>query len=358
MERNICRKKTFLVCSLLFCLWAFFAVLFFPCDNVYAVDGSGTLHTFNNWNSYFDNGWHFNYNDGVVSLPYTILNSSNQSNKSLSWSRLDVNWGQADYLGSTNNIYNTINFKFVFRESSTESWVISEPTFSPSLGVRISDGSTKQGSCVSSVNVSDLEITCSVVLENHTVATGINFVTGPSSSSTDVLINIPRTSNTSMKVVVSVSYSFTGASDPNTALLQQQNVLQQETNEHLTEINNTINNIYDNQKEEYEEQSSDLQSDINGNVDLINLQTRTTNIISIIDQFLGVVSHPTKTDCIIDVDLSNYSGGGHNNVDLCHLSPPVLLVDVLNVVLVMFVVGLALMMVYFIIHLYERLTSN
>lgn len=359
MERNLCQKKTLKVCLSLFCCLLLSLVFsFFSVNKAYAVDGSGYLSTFDTYTSYFDQSWHYNHHDGVVSLPYNLLSASNVSDKALSWWRNDVNWTSSDYVGSTNNIYNTITFKFTHTAYTTGTWAINQSSFSPSLGVRISDGSTKQGTCSSSVQSSELIITCSVVLENHTVATGINFVTGPSYQVADTLITIPRTTNSFRVVEQRVYYSYTGASDPNTALLQQQNALQQEANETLIEINNSINNYAENQRQQDQQTADDMVDDIETNTDISAIENKTTSILSLLGDVITAITSPTAGNCIIPFDISNYAGGTSTNVDLCHLSPPAGITNVLNIIFVVFVIFIAVSAVKAIFALYKEATTN
>lgn len=111
-------------------------------------------------------------------------------------------------------------------------------------------------------------------------------------------------------------------------------------------------------EENFEDTSSDVQDGINDNQDISNISTKTTNLLSIITGFVNAISSPVGSTCILPIDLRNYRGAALYDVDLCHLSPPAGITNVLNVAFLFFVLALAVSAVRMIIQLYNEVTRN
>lgn len=125
------------------------------------------------------------------------------------------------------------------------------------------------------------------------------------------------------------------------------------------DIEEAVKNANDAEKQQTQQDAQDVQSDIENNQDLADIANSTTNFIDILSIFLDAVSNPKKsTNCILPIDLSNYQGASRYDVDLCHLSPPSGITSILDVVFVIFILGLAISAVRMIFSLYKEVINT
>lgn len=362
MERNLCQKKTLKVCFSLFCcLLLSLAFSFFSVSKAYAIDGSGSFSVVENWNSYLDGTWHYNTSDGAVGIPHVLISRSGSQYKALSWFRYRLNLSSGSYIGDTDNLYNSVVLEFRHQNMySNAGWNISNSTYSPTITFTLSDNSTKVGTCTSQVrgNLNQyLYITCGVVAENHNQIKAFDFNTGYQQS-TDQLTYIPSGSGVANVTLDWINYSYSGSTDPNTALLQLQNSLIEEQNEKIDNIFNFLENQTENQRQQDQNTADDVVDDVEGDANITAIENKTTSIIGLFSSLLTALSSPTAGNCVIPFDLTNYSGGTLNNVDLCHLSPPSGITNVLNIVFISFVIFMAISAVKLIFKLYSEVTTN
>lgn len=112
------------------------------------------------------------------------------------------------------------------------------------------------------------------------------------------------------------------------------------------------------EQQEVEQAYNDIQGDFEDNQDVEDISQQTTNLLSIISGFITAVSSPQISTCILPVDLRNYTGASFYEVDLCHLSPPSGITNVLNVIFLFFVLALAVSAVRIAISLFNEVTNN
>ena len=362
MERSLCQRKTLKVCFSLFCCLLLSLVFsFFSVNKAYAIDGNGQFSVVENWNSYLDGSWHYNVSDGAVSIPHALIRQSGSQYKALSWFRYRLGLSSGDYIGDTDNLYNSVVLEFRHQNTNAiNSWNISNSTYSPSITFTLSDNSTKVGTCTSAVrgtNDQYLIITCGVVAENHNQIKAFDFNTGYQQS-TDQLQYLTAGNNGFAVQLDWIKYSYSGSTDPNTALLQLQNSLIEEQNEKIDNIYNYLQNQTENQRQEDQQTADDMVDDVEVDPNIGAVEAKTTSILTLLGQVLTAITNPTAGNCIIPFDISNYAGGTSTNVDLCHLSPPAGITTVLNIIFVGFVILMAISAVKTIFRLYKEATTN
>lgn len=143
--------------------------------------------------------------------------------------------------------------------------------------------------------------------------------------------------------------------DNTSDLINGQKEIYNNITEQGDKINNSINNPEwrETERQELEQQSLDVQSQLENSEDLQSINSQTTNLISILQDFAFAVGRPVLSTCILPMDFRNYTGAGFYEVDLCRLNPPSGITNVLNVIFIFFVLGLAISAVYVIIQLYK-----
>lgn len=124
------------------------------------------------------------------------------------------------------------------------------------------------------------------------------------------------------------------------------------------QIQDAIDEAIVNIVEQDQEQADEIQADIEDNQDIASVESQTTNLLNIIIGFVNAISSPVGSTCILPIDLRNYRGAALYDVDLCHLSPPAGITNVLNVAFLFFVLALAVSAVRMIIQLYNEVTRN
>ena len=91
----------------------------------------------------------------------------------------------------------------------------------------------------------------------------------------------------------------------------------------------------------FEDEAAEGLDTLEDNTDQQAIDTKMTSILSVIQGFIDAVVHPVVSTCILPIHLENFHNFGFYEVDLCHLSPPSGITNVLNVIFLFFVLGLA-----------------
>lgn len=122
-------------------------------------------------------------------------------------------------------------------------------------------------------------------------------------------------------------------------------------------VSNSIEAQREQERLEANAEVSGYDTAMRNNEDLDSISSSTTNIINIISQFVTIISRPVVSTCILPIHLEDFHGFGFYEVDLCHLSPPIGITNVLSVIYLFFILALAISGVRTIISLYKEITS-
>lgn len=231
------KKK--ILCGLLFLASVFgFGLL----SSLPAVATSGTIpiNITENWNSYDDQtGRHDNISDGAVSIPHNLLNVDPNFLKSISYSRFQT--GSLN-IGDSSNLYNTISVKVLIQANGSpgvDPNVVSGRALvwgtlydSDNVAYSVGNDPTGLNNCVYVASSSQLELTCSITLQNYKTLSKFDIrLSGGSASSSSSLFY--AYAGGSPVVLRGISVSYSGSQDPNVALNEQRNAL-------LSQINSAI----------------------------------------------------------------------------------------------------------------------
>ena len=123
-------------------------------------------------------------------------------------------------------------------------------------------------------------------------------------------------------------------------------------------VEDANNASYEAQREGLNDEASGYQQDLQSNSDQQAIDNKMTSIMSIITNFVTAITHPVVSTCILPMDFRNYTGAGFYEVDLCHLSPPAGITNVLNVIFIFFVLGLAYSAIRSVIQMYKEVIDG
>lgn len=128
----------------------------------------------------------------------------------------------------------------------------------------------------------------------------------------------------------------------------------------LGDLNDTINHPdwVDEQNDAVQDAYDNAQSDFEDNSDIAQISNKVSTLLGVLTSAVTAVSNPSITNCIIPFDLSRYSGGVSTDVDLCYLSPPSGITNVLNVIVVGFMIVVIVSLIRSIFALYREVITN
>lgn len=112
------------------------------------------------------------------------------------------------------------------------------------------------------------------------------------------------------------------------------------------------------ERQEFEDEAAEGLDTLEDNTDQQAIDTKMTSILSVIQGFIDAVVHPVVSTCILPIHLENFHNFGFYEVDLCHLSPPSGITNVLNVIFLFFVLGLAYSAIRSIIQMYKEVIDG
>lgn len=391
MRRLVCRifpKKTFSLCYFLLGLLACLALSVGLSRNVSATSVSQV-------NLIRKSARYYRDSDGVLIL--AVANEPTYNLSAIGGHIMDYVSEQSRLLkgiyiesiptsgGSTQNKFNSVSLQVTlwqYNPDYSNVYDFNTSTFndqmSASFTAHYNNNTFSYGHCTSSKAQSRITYTCSVVNSDYNPVISMDFSVGNWRSAAEddptLARNGFRVSGGSTApspwifghiLMGGVSYNYTSSPDPvvggqETIINQNQTIINQneEVINSINNLNNTVDNLSDKERDKLNHEADGYLDDINNNTDQQAIDNKMTSIFSVIQNFVNAVIHPVISTCILPMDFRNYTGMGFYEVDLCHLSPPSGVTEVLNVIFIFFVLGLAYSAIRSVISMYKEVIDG
>lgn len=200
-------------------------------------------------------------------------------------------------------------------------------------------------------------LTCNYIFYNATETAIIDSTYGSHIFETSVQTDVADHINVVISQPSSITLSNNGLSESDRQWLSA-NMPGASSADIQSATESAIEQQREQERQEFDQESSDYQSDLEDNQDQQAIESKMTSIMGVINNFVVAIMNPVVSTCILPIDLRNYTGASFYEVDLCHLSPPSGITNVLNVIFIFFVLGLAYSAINSVVQMYKEVIDG